>query len=355
MKYLLTLLTLSAIIFTGCTGPTTAPIDNEHSETNAVYYWKTVFKPDSADYDFIDRHNVGRIYMRMFDVVKDETARSVSEAVYPNATIQIHDSRSYIDNPVPDLEYVPVVYVTLDALKAMNDNEELLAENIVTRVRNMTEYNELPNVGELQLDCDWTQSTEKSFFRLCQAVRCKMTELQLPWELSSTIRLHQLSSEAPPVDRSVLMVYNTGSFNNPDARNSIIDLKDVEPYLKRLTDYPLHLDIAYPTYSWQLLFRKRTFIGLTNGLELNDTTRFKPLNETQYLAMRDIPHNGKIIRKGDIIRAETSRYSDIMEVKRLIEQRLSGRPHSNILYHLDSTNLSNYTPDEIETLFAIGR
>lgn len=177
----------------------------------------------------------------------------------------------------------------------------------------------------------------------------------MPWRLSSTIRLHQLSGDAPPVDNGVLMVYNTGNFNDPDAHNSIIDRKDVEPYLKNLPHYPIHLDVAYPTYSWQLLFRKRQFIGLLNGLNLSDTTHFVHKGDNRYVARRNMPYNDRIIFAGDIVRQETSEYSDIYEVKSLIDNLLSVRTHSNILYHLDSDNLSKYSENEIDSILSNSR
>lgn len=216
----------------------------------------------------------------------------------------------------------------------------------------MCEYNALPNVGELQLDCDWTATTESSFFSLCDSVKQSLASLGLPWRLSSTIRLHQLMRKVPPVDNGVLMVYNTGSFDNPDAENSIISLADVEPYVKHLSNYPLHLDVAYPTYSWQLLFRKRQFLGLVNGLNLADSTQFTQGGNHVYSARRDIPYNNRIIRAGDMVRQETSPYNDILAVKNCIERQLIDRPHSNILYHLDSKNLSKYMADEIDNLYS---
>ena len=48
-------------------------------------------------------------------------------------------------------------------------------------------------------------------------------------------------------------------------------------------------------------------------------------------------------------------YDEIIEIKKLIETRLKGRPHSNILYHLDSRNLSKYSNDELNNIFAIDK
>lgn len=350
MKKLLLLLLLT-LALVSCTKPhSVAPARPVHREVNSVYYWKTVLQLDSAALTFLTEHDVRRIYMRMFDVTADDEWGAI-----PNATIRIPDREFLLlDNELDSLEIVPVIYITLEGLKGMADHEGGLARNIVKRVNNMREFNSLPNVSELQLDCDWTTSTEKIFFTLCDSIRVAFQESGLPWRLSSTIRLHQLGKKVPPVDAGVLMVYNTGSFSDPETKNSIINLKDVEPYLNKLADYPLHLDIAYPTFSWQLVFRDGQFVGLTNGLDLNDGAKFYPRNE-MFAAGKDIPHNRTIIRKGDMVRAETSDINEIKTVKAEIEKRLANREHSNIIYHLDNENLSKYSSDEIENIFTVGR
>lgn len=326
-----------------------------HEGLNSAYYWRTVLHLDSADRAFMSGHDIGRVYLRMFDVSKDAYAVTIENRAVPNASVRISDEDyDLLRDSLGSLEFVPVVYITLDALKAMKDYEGLLASNIVTRVRNMCQYNGLPNVGELQLDCDWTPSTEYSFFKLCDSVRSYIDDLALPWRLSSTIRLHQLSRKVPPVDNGVLMVYNTGSFDDPDADNSIIDIKDVEPYLTHLPSYPLHLDIAYPTYSWQLLFRNRQFAGLLNGVDLADSSRFSRRGPNLYVAKKDVPYNDKIIRSGDMIRNETSDIDDVLKVKALVERQIQGRPHANILYHFDLNNLSKYSTNGIDSIFATG-
>lgn len=323
-----------------------------HDEKNAVYYWKTVLDIDSADMAFIRGNDIGRVYLRMFDVVEDSYASKIENMTVPNATLTVpYEQYDRLRDEQRDLEFVPVVYVTVDALRSMKNHEGVLARNIVKRVGNMCSYNELPNVSELQIDCDWTASTEESFFTLCDSIKGAVSEAGLPWKLSSTIRLHQLARKAPPVDRGVLMVYNTGGFDNPDARNSIIDPADVEPYVKNLSSYPLHLDVAYPTYSWQLLFRRRKFVGLLNGVDTSDSTRFSRLTDNSFVVKKDFPYNNSFILAGDILRTEDSPAAYILTIKKMIDSRLSAEGHSTILYHLDSDNLSKYTPDEIKDIF----
>lgn len=331
---------------------TDAPDSLSHAETNAVYYWKTVFSADSAERAFISRHKVGRIYLRMFDVIENSNAPAGEDRSVPNATVRFPDTDFPLTADSTPVEIVPVVYITVDALESMRENPGEAADKIVTRVRNMAEYNSLPNVSELQLDCDWTTSTETLFFALCDSVRSRIKALELPWELSSTIRLHQLARPAPPVDRGVLMVYNTGNYNDPDAANSIIDASDVTPYLRHLPSYLLHLDVAYPTYSWQLLFRNREFAGLLNDVAVADTALFTPRGPGRYIARREIPYRGRMIRPADMIRVEKSDPAEVIKVKHLFDRHLADRPHSNIIYHLDTRNLSAYSDNEIDAIYS---
>ncbi|MBP3512106.1 MAG: hypothetical protein J6K19_08750 [Prevotella sp.] len=322
-------------------------------EKNGIYYWKTVFEPDTADCMFLRKHDIGRVYLRMFDVSIDKDGGSDHAHTYPNATLTVpYGVFEQLKDSFPEMEYVPVVYITLDALKdGKKSGLGALARNIVTRVKNMCSYNSLYNVGCLQLDCDWTRTTEQAFFSLCDSVRMQIRNQNLPWKLSSTIRLHQLAGQAPPVDCGVLMVYNTGEFNNPDESNSILSEKYVRPYLNHIGRYPLPLDVAYPTYSWQLLFRKRRFVGLLNGVDVDNKEKFCRKTANTHIVLKDIPYRGTILRKGDVIRTEQSDYKTLGHVKRLIESSLGGKSHSSILYHFDLNNLLKYSDNEIEDLF----
>lgn len=287
----------------------------------------------------------------MFDVSVDNMTNDYDYRVIPNATLSFGSHPRYLmEEKLATTVFVPVVYITLEAIRESRGKEGILASRIVERVKNMVSYNEIPNVEGLQLDCDWTPSTRKSFFALCDSVKAQFGRYNLPWNLSSTIRLHQLSSSPPPVDYGVLMVYNTGKFNDPDEPNSIISEKNVAPYLRHLASYPLHLDIAYPTYSWQLLFRDRTFVGLMNGVDLSDEECFTKKDNSVYIAKKTVPYNNTLIYKGDMIRQENSSIDDIRSIQDKIEQILGSEPHSNILYHFDLNNFSTYTNGQIYSI-----
>lgn len=315
-----------------------------HKECNAIYYWKTVLKTDSvATEKFVKDHEIGRAYVRFFDIVPDRSPLASDELI-PNATLTV-------SNKLPVNEVIPVVYITDEAIIEMG-NSGRWAQKIVERVRNMYSYYGFGQLKEIQLDCDWTQSTGPTFFSLCKAVKTELQKYNQDGVVSSTIRLHQLKSEAPPVNYGVLMLYNTGSFRNPDTKNSILSVDDVKPYLPDLPSYPLHLDFAYPTYSWNLMFRDGEFFGIlrTDLSELKKVLR--KVSANKYTVTKDYITGDIALRKGDVIRREESPIETVVEVKTLIEEKLDDRKgHSNIIYHFDSQNLSKYNDDEITDIF----
>ena len=241
---------------------------------NAVYYWKTVFHLGEEERRFIKEHDVERMYLRMFDVDITSTSESDAEAIIPIATTIFKDS-------IPKgVEIVPTIFITVDAIKKMigqNLSTDQLSSKILRRVLNMADYNDLGSVREIQLDCDWTAATQRGYFDLCKEIKSEAGNHGI--SVSSTIRLHQLQSDPPPVDQGVLMLYNTGYFKVPGKRNSILGYDDVKQYLKgRKIDYPIPLDFAYPAYSWGVWFRDGVFMSLLHHSDFSDQEYFKDNN-----------------------------------------------------------------------------
>lgn len=310
---------------------------------NGVYYWRTTFETDSTERAFMRENDIRRAYVRFFDVVVDKSPLAM-DVVVPNATLQIKDS-------IPAEEIVPVVYITVDAIKAIQSDEAKWAEKIVRRVWNMCSYNELGSPKELQLDCDWTSQTGSAFFKLCKAVKQELSLRDAAAKLSATIRLHQLAQTPPPVDRGVLMVYNTGSFRNPEETNSILTVESVRPYLKHLADYPLPLDYAFPIFSWKLLYTENTFRGIISPEVNIPDDVLSPSGENRFTVVKDTVIGSTCLLTDDMIRAEDVSFRTIKEVKSLIEKASDGAPRSIILYSLDTRNISNYTEDEFKEIY----
>ena len=306
-----------------CTAITFSCAENNEpiklSDHNSIYYWKTTFKIDSADQKFLDRHKIDRIYLRMFDIVS-EYYRTDSIKSVPHAT-------TIFNSPIPEnIEIVPVTYITVEGLRNMHGYETEYAKLITSRIKAICNHNNCGKIKELQLDCDWTSTTKEIYESLCQHIQESLSKDSIA--LSITVRLHQLNETPPPCDKGVLMLYNTGALKNFNTQNSILDIDNVEPYVKKYNGtYPIPLDFAYPTFGWGVKFANGEFQGIVSE---NATTE----------------------ADNEKIRRERPKFKEIIKVKRLVEKHIGKPATANILYHLDQPQLENYTENEINKILA---
>ena len=257
---------------------------------NAVYYWRTDLRLDSTERAFLVQYEIKKVYCRYYDVVINDD----DEGPVPNATI------SFSTTLPKGIELVPTVYITENC---MHEWHEGLAEKLVQRIRQMNETNDINGVSEIQIDCDYTAKSRRTYYRFLEAVKKAWGQ-----QLSTTIRLHQLSMEAPPVDYGVLMVYNTGNPQNFTERNPILDFRDVTPYLRYLSDYSLPMATAYPVFSW---LRTIQGVHITHTVEADE----------------------------------------ILRVKQAIEQERPTLGNAIITYHLDKENINRYKQETYEKIY----
>ena len=290
-----------------------ASCSHQKVEERGMYYWRTSLNLSKGERAFLQQHHVGRLYVRYFDVVCDDAGHS-----QPNATLSFDDSLP------AGLEIVPTVYILNDC---MRHDDPLLAERILKRVRQMNETNDVGPLKELQVDCDWTMQTRQRFFGFLKQLHalCQKNNVRL----SATIRLHQLSQPAPPVDRGVLMVYNTGDVTRLDCEKPILNLDDVKPYVHHLDDYHLPLSAAYPLFTWRVLFRGGRYVGIMHGDD-------------------DLP-----VLRGDSIVTRQPSLQDILEAERVIRRHGPDAHSELILYDLSKQNINRFNFSDYEKIFSV--
>ena len=194
----------------GCnagSGPSTEPTSTQR----AIYHWKTTFNPTASELQFIEDHGISRLYLHLFDVVPNEQETDV----IPSATLRFLQ-------PMPSgIEVVPTIYVSHEAMDLIDNrcSESAMAQRIYQRIKAMMLSNGI-SYREIQLDCDGGASLSYStnFLASCLLSLAHTDSIQL----STTVRLSQLSNidRLPPCDRYMLMLYNTGSLQKTQTRNS---------------------------------------------------------------------------------------------------------------------------------------
>ena len=312
---------------------------------NAIYHWKTVFNLNEDEIAFLSSHSIRKMYVRFFDVDVETSPMNATYSAIPIGTTAFKSPRP------SNIEIVPTVFITVKSLVSTKEEGiDDLASKIYTRVCNMADYNDLGPIREIQLDCDWTNSTQNLFYSLCK----KMWNLAHADSIlvSSTIRLHQLKMDPPPVDQGVLMVYNTGALRETGTKNSILDYDDVKTYLSgKPIHYDLPLDFAFPTYGWGVMFRDGAYNGILHKTDYSDETHYKKGKEGTFIVKKDHVLEGKALWKGDVIRMEYPTADEVKKVAELVISSVQDSTHSVILYHLDSNNLLKYTDDEISSIY----
>jgi hypothetical protein len=267
--------------------------DESLEQSNGVYYWRTDLHLDSTERAFLKQHHINKVYCRYFDVVMSDDGTEPK----PNATI------AFTDTLPAGIELIPTIYITEDC---MHKPHKDLAEKLVKRIMQMNETNHIGNVHEIQIDCDYTSKSRATYYQFLETIKSQLSTIH--YQLSTTIRLHQLSMPVPPVDYGVLMVYNTGDPRKWQERNPILDYRDVYPYLNKLAQYQLPLAAAYPVYQW--------------------------------------------IRNIQNVRIEhTVEAAEILKVKKALEKERPSLSKAVITYHLETDNINRYKTETYEEIY----
>ncbi|MBR4265896.1 MAG: hypothetical protein IKQ46_07565 [Bacteroidales bacterium] len=310
---------------------------------NSVYYWKTVFSPDSLESQFLKQYHVKKIYLRYFDVIVDK-----NNQLMPNATVRFKKT------PSEDLQIIPTVFIVE---RCLEHNIDTLAKTLVDRILKMNETHKIKGVKEIEIDCDWTRNSQQKYFNFLTLVHQYLKKKNM--KLSVTIRLHQLNMKTPPCDYGVLMLYNTGNYKDISVENPILGYKECSPYFKYIKDYKLPLCVAFPNFKWLVLFRKGVYNNIIYNQNLADTMLFEKIDDKTYKVIRskDIPifmsnadYNVMLVA-GDTIRLKQADYNEIMKVKSKIHQLRPGLLNQIIIYDLNSNNINNINSNEYEKVF----
>ncbi|THH39495.1 hypothetical protein [Neolewinella litorea] len=251
----------------------------------AFYHWQTdlTLPPNRlADYD------VQRLYIKAFDISWTDGQPQPSALLVTG------------QDSLPR-EAVPVVFITNEVFAHPAPS---LIPDLLTLLEEVFPY----PYTELQIDCDWTAGTRDAYFSFLQALR-DATGLTI----SCTVRLHQYRDRKlqgiPPVDRAVLMAYNTGDLERWETDNSIVDPTIIAQYVENQPPYPLPLDLAVAAYDWAVVYRQGRLAYLINEpdlRELADTFRFTPLSRGRYQVDSSTYYGGLYLYRSDMIRHEVA-------------------------------------------------
>ena len=281
----------------------------------AFYHWQTVLDPPPAP---PAEMNAERLYVKVFDVSWENGRAEPSALLETDGTVVA--------------DFVPVVFITNEVF---THDVSTLARDVLSLVNRRFPY----PYAELQVDCDWTAGTRAAYFGFLEDLR-QLTEA----DLSCTVRLHQYRDRAaqgiPPVDRAVLMAYNTGRLGDWETENSIVDPAAISNYVSGQPAYPLPLDIAVATYDWAAVYRRGELAYLINEPELaplTDGSYFTALAPLRYRVDSSTYYSGLYLYRGDRLRREIADVASAKKLAARLWPQVAG-PESRyvIFYHVGS-------------------
>ncbi|WP_223710441.1 hypothetical protein [Flavobacterium potami] len=286
-------------------------------------------------------NNVHKLYIRYFDI-----------GLHPENKFPIPISPiRFQDNP-GEYTIVPVVFIQNKVMLEKNLDVNELAQKTFDFIEEINSKNKI-TCEQIQIDCDWTLSSKNNYLKFIEVFK-KVSKKKL----SATIRLHQVKyfkkTKIPNVDSGVLMYYNMGSIA-PDSLNSIYDQKVAERYLKSLKRYPLHLDFAFPIYSWGVHIRNNTVIGLRSKMNtkaLEKDPNFEKTSPIFFRVKQSNYKNGVFYEENDLLKIEEIKTEDLKEMAKDLKDNLIRKPNEIIFYDLDEFNLNNYEKNTFEQIIS---
>jgi len=357
-------------------------------QKNAFYFWKSDWGVNERTFPLLDSLEVKVCYLKFFDVAWDEKEKEV-----------IPVGRSGLEYGMPSppkhMEIIPTIFVSNDVIKNLSEEQlKGLAHSIYRKTKlqfghiynrgndekmgpklntsnsdgpyKMT-YEDLTwpekdtiqdvhsafeEVKEIQIDCDWTESTKDKYFKFLQMIKDQFKNKLI----SCTIRMYPYKyptkAGVPPVDKGMLMIYNVGDVTKVESGNSIFDKKEILKYLNGKEKYPLVLDYAFPIFEWLSVYRNNKLIQLLPSMATkfispddkrmiiseknNQITRYEAKEEV-YLYPCDFT-----LQKGDVMKLESISYEDVAEVAAKISS-INTNPTPNIsLFQFDYGNVQQH-------------
>lgn len=321
------------------------------SVTPAFYHWQTTLALSPTERAYLDSFGCKKLYIKVLDIGRDP----VTGEIQPYSRLEIADTTG-----LAGLEIVPVVFMTNAVFQGITEERiAWLAEKVADVLNEPPPAppgGGLPIATEIQFDCDWTPSTRNAFFLFLKKIK---NHLPKHTRLSATIRLHQYKfpekTGVPPVGRGMLMFYNTGDIENPEAGNSIFQPEDAEKYVVGAPKhYPLPLDLALPVFSWALVYRDDELWKILPEVpesELFDTLRFNKISylksaisnlQSTFRIQKGTFLSGHYLRPGDVLRVEAVSPELLREAARLAAQTDLANNATVAFFHIDPVCVRRY-------------
>ena len=290
---------------------------HENSSVNRAFYIWESSKEDltKKEYQALKDLQISKIYVKLFEVEENS-----SEGIIPSAKSEFN-----FKNKTKNIEFIPTIYIRNEVFKYSNTDELTeLVENIDFLIKKKY-YEQIADsafIREVQIDCDWTESTQKNYFEFLKLLKQKAT-----YQISATLRLYAYKFPNKmgvlPVDRAMLMCYNLLNVHENRHKNSILDLEELEKYLRGAKKYPVSLDLALPIYQAMHIYHNNIYVKSLHQQECDILDKLTKHTKLWYSVKEDFVKNNTFFRRGDKIKYEKIDAKKMEQAKEMISKYVS--------------------------------
>ncbi|MWB96486.1 hypothetical protein GON26_19145 [Flavobacterium sp. GA093] len=311
----------------------------------SFYYWKSnSWSFSEKEKSIVKDLKIKKLYVKFFEIDHNE---SFGDFPISKTTLHIYEQDS--------LTIIPTVYIKNEVFKNADRKElDTLADNVNFLINKYTKdkFERANPVSEFQMDCDWTLKTKDNYFYFLK----KLKEISKK-QISCTLRLYPYKYPEkmgiPPVDKATLMCYNLINPLENQSKNSILDLDELGLYLNKKRKYPLHLDIALPTYSWMQVYQNNKFSKVIYNNHEVILKLVKEIKPMWYEVKKDRVVDDFYLRVGDKIKYEKITPEKINKAIEIIKKNVFFDANTTVtLFHLDEEQLSNYSNETLSDFYS---
>jgi hypothetical protein len=210
----------------------------------------------------------------------------------------------------------------------------------------------LPDIHEIQFNCDWTDSSRETYFSLINYLKILPMILDRKLTLSAAVYYDQCKQPdrlgIPPVNRVMLMC-----FNSPEqdvARNTVRTFKND---IAGLSNYPLPMDVAFALPGDKFVYRKDKLSSILQNIQnvKKPDSSIAGQGYNEYPVIKDTLLNGSVLKKDDRIYMPPGNIQEILSTEKLLSPRLfSGNATISILW-TDSSAARKYDSSQLNAMF----
>lgn len=317
--------------------------------SRSFYYWKPSFEIDGSELKLLKSLRSDKLFLKLVTVQWDT----------PRKGVKIDEVNEASRSGIPiEIEVVPVVMISNEVFLKLQASElKDLANRLLVRTIELADSAGLA-FRELQIDCSWSAESKDSYFAFLKFIKSELDPISQ--RLSCTIRLKQIKSPylagIPPVDRGMLIYYNTGNVEEPGTRNSIYDADVAARYVSSIKNYRLPLDLALPVFTWAVHQRNGNVLSVIQNVTLEETRSsgmFQEKAKGLFVPLSDCFFKGSFFKEADRLRVEEISPRKSLRAAKQVQPFLNSNEISVALFHLDSVNTNRYGQEAFDKLYSV--